>query len=158
MYITRRQTEATSSFAENTFFLVYFEELFTNLFSAPLTIVAYDDIDISNYKKTCVFFKETYSTYTQNQAEIFTSDELTKFCNEAPNSQYLDIKLRIMTKKCLLFVNFNEIRFCLLILFIIDFLLFTVLLTFFLFNFFFSLSLFTYFVCSYLLFHIVNFL
>lgn len=101
-----RKTRKTSSFAEEVF-QVYVKEL-AKKYSPPTVwskyskikgcVRAYDNIDMSKYGKINVFLKDLMADHVPVQAKVFTPEEITKFINEAPDSSYLDVKVRVIIK------------------------------------------------------------
>lgn len=96
-----RKTQKTSSFDESVF-IVYFHELSTKLSSATLwakysklrsTVSKFDGIDISKYKKLLGILKTLHANYVPKKSNVFSTDNITKFFNEAPDNQYLDVKV-----------------------------------------------------------------
>lgn len=53
------------------------------------TISAYNDIDIGKYKKLIAFLKKKMKGYRSKKSEVFTTDQVNKFLNEASDNEYL---------------------------------------------------------------------
>ncbi|XP_043275531.1 uncharacterized protein [Venturia canescens] len=96
-----RKTKRTSSFDEAVF-IVYFNELSVKLSSATLwskysklrsTVNKFGGIDIGNYKKLIRILKTLHANYVPKKSNIFTAEDVSKFFKEAPDNQYLDVKV-----------------------------------------------------------------
>ena len=110
-----RKKQKTTSFAEP-LMQVYFESL-SKKFKPPTlwskyskiasVARAYDNVDMTNYTKLKAFLKGLNSTHVPKQAMVFTPEEITKFCNEAQDNSYLDMKVRSITIVYGFFIHFS---------------------------------------------------
>ena len=99
-----RSAKNTKSFAESVL-LVYFNEisskfasstLWSRFFMLKATIKAYDNVDIGNYPQLLGFKKKKNSAgYKSKKSSVFTTNDVSKFLKEAPDAEYLIMKVCI---------------------------------------------------------------
>lgn len=53
-----------------------------------------DDVDIGTYTRVLEFLKEQNVGYKPTKVPVFTDEQIEKFINEAPDEQWLDVKVR----------------------------------------------------------------
>ena len=70
------------------------------------TISTNDNLDISIYKNLNHFLKKQSSGYICQKQKVLTANEMTKFLKEAPDDQYLAMKVNMMKYTDLYFLNF----------------------------------------------------
>lgn len=96
-----RNAKNTKSFAESVL-LVYFNEISTQFAASTLwsrfsmlkaTIKAYDNIDIGTYPQLLGFLKKNNTGYTSKKSSVFTTTDVSKFLKEAPDAEYLMMKV-----------------------------------------------------------------
>lgn len=94
-----------NSFSENVL-LDYFEELSKKYASSSLwaaysmlrsTLAINNDISIESYSKLHSFLKRKSEGFQPKKAKTFTSDEINRFINEAPDYRYLAVKVKKTT-------------------------------------------------------------
>lgn len=99
-----RSDKKTTSFAEE-IFLAYFDEISTKFSSSTLwsrysmlrsTVQAYDNVDLSTYKKLLAFLKKLHVGHTATKSKVYTASDVAKFCNEAPDDRYLATKVNLI--------------------------------------------------------------
>lgn len=92
---------AANSFSENVL-LAYFATLSETYKPSSLwsiysmlksTLNIKNDIDISTYPKLKAFLKRRSSGYKAKKAKILTADQINKFIVNAPNEEYLFLKV-----------------------------------------------------------------
>ena len=54
-------------------------------------ILAHDNFDVSKYKKLNAFLKEKNDGYILKKSKVFTGDDISKFCDECVDSDWLVI-------------------------------------------------------------------
>lgn len=59
------------------------------------TLRQYDNVDISEYKNLVDFLKVQAKGYENKKAKVFTPTEMEKFLSEAPDEEYLVMKVNI---------------------------------------------------------------
>ena len=97
-----RKTKLTSSFAKE-IISVYFREmtcspptLFSRYSMLRACILAYHSIDISVYKKLNAFLKKKNDGYVPKKSKVFTADEISRFCNEQTDPDFLVYKVNLI--------------------------------------------------------------
>lgn len=113
-----RRENGSNSFCQDVL-LAYFADL-SKHYSPPscwstysmlkCTINSYDQVDIGRYKRLYSFLKKYASGYVSKKAAVFTSQDISKYINEAPDEVHLckkvtTFKFYILVKK-LLFLHF----------------------------------------------------
>lgn len=92
-----------NSFSENVL-LAYFGDLMEQfkpssiwaIYSMLRTVISIkNNVNIETYPKLKAFLKRQSEGFKSKKSKIFSSDEISKFLNEAPDSQYL------LTKVCI---------------------------------------------------------
>ncbi|XP_018360627.1 PREDICTED: uncharacterized protein LOC108759622 [Trachymyrmex cornetzi] len=95
-----RSTKNTTSFAEP-ILLVYFNKIAKKFASSTIwskfsmlkaTIKAYNNIDIGTYPQLIAFLKNNNAGYKPKKCSIFTTIDVSKFLDEAPDAEYLIMK------------------------------------------------------------------
>ena len=98
------ETKNIATLTEDTL-INYFKEVSKTLTSATLwsrysmlktTLRVYDDIDISVYRNLSAYLKKENEGYKPKKSKTFTTNDITKFCREAPDVEYLATKVRII--------------------------------------------------------------
>lgn len=96
-----RSTKNTTSFSEDVV-IVYFEELSSTKKASSLwthysmirsTLNIKHQIDISKYSKVISLLKRKSEGYRGKKSKIFTSEQIEKFINEAPDDKHLLTKV-----------------------------------------------------------------
>ncbi len=62
------------------------------------TLKIHDDVDISKYAKVMSFMKRYSEGYKSIKAKVFSEDEIRKFLFEAPDIQWLAVKVSNMMR------------------------------------------------------------
>lgn len=97
----KNENQASGTFSE-TVFLTYFEELSKKKKSSTLwsiysmlrsTIKTRHNIDIKTYSKLQAYLRRLSEGYKPKKSLVFTAENVERFLNEAPNSQFLAIKV-----------------------------------------------------------------
>ncbi|XP_063974855.1 uncharacterized protein LOC135161317 [Diachasmimorpha longicaudata] len=70
--------------------------LWTQFSMLKHTISLYDRVDINNFKKLRNFLKKNSVGYQSKTTKVFTSKEIEKFLNDAPDNQYLPEKVALI--------------------------------------------------------------
>ncbi|XP_015115445.1 uncharacterized protein LOC107040041 [Diachasma alloeum] len=70
--------------------------LWTQFSMLKHTISLYDRVDITNFKKLRNFLKKKSVGYQSKTTKVFTSKEIEKFLNDAPDNQYLPEKVTLI--------------------------------------------------------------
>lgn len=100
-------SKKSNSFAEE-MFLVYFNELSKTVSPSTLwsyysmlksTVSSYNNIEINKYKKLIAFLKKVNKSYVPKKSKVFTAEDLSNYCNKAPDNEYLVNKVNIQDKK-----------------------------------------------------------
>lgn len=97
----QKETNETTSFDENTL-LAYLNELSKTLKCSSLwcmysmlkrTIYRHHNVDISLYSRLSAFLKEKSMGYESKKCKVFSADEIQRFLTEAPDEDYLAMKV-----------------------------------------------------------------
>ena len=95
------KTKNTNLFSES-LLIIYFEELSLRLKSSSLwskysmlrsTLSTLHNVDISRYMKLKQLLKSKAKGFRPNKASVFSSDEIAAFLRDAPDEQYLHVKV-----------------------------------------------------------------
>lgn len=98
----------TESFVEDVF-LAYFEDAAEHY--APTTlwcmysmlktkIIVHQNINIGRYSRLIAFVKQKNIGYKPKQATVFQPDEIKKFLLDAPDSEFLGVKVIMLLRLC----------------------------------------------------------
>ncbi|PSN31360.1 hypothetical protein C0J52_23830 [Blattella germanica] len=99
-----RVRKNVTSFSENAL-LIYFEEMSKTMKSSTLwthysvlktTLIVKHGIDISKYRKLYSLLKQKSIGYSGKKANIFSTNEIKTFIDEAPDDTYLLIKVALI--------------------------------------------------------------
>ncbi|XP_050302598.1 uncharacterized protein LOC126740553 [Anthonomus grandis grandis] len=102
-FMDYRTNKNVTSFSENVV-MAYFLELGSKMNSSTLwancsmlkaTLAIRHDVDISEYSKLRAFLKQAHA-YKPKKSKILTKEEINKFIQEAPDKEYLMIKVAVI--------------------------------------------------------------
>ncbi|XP_050302263.1 uncharacterized protein LOC126740331 [Anthonomus grandis grandis] len=103
-FMDYRTNKNVTSFSENVV-MAYFLELGSKINSSTLwanysmlkaTLAIRHDVDISEYSKLRAFLKQQAHAYKPKKSKILTKEEINKFIQEAPDKEYLMIKVAVI--------------------------------------------------------------
>ena len=63
---------------------------------AKTIIKTFDKIDISIYHQLIAYIKKRNAKYVTKKSKIFTAENVSKFCNDAPNELHLARKVNFL--------------------------------------------------------------
>lgn len=99
--VWRKNNNVRNSFAEEVM-LCYFNDLAKKYCSSTLwayfsmikaCVQVYDKLDIGVYKRLIAFIKQSHKGYKAKKAKSFLTHEVAKFLNEAPDDEFLLMKV-----------------------------------------------------------------
>lgn len=97
----KNENQASGTFSESVF-LTYFNELSKKRKSSTLwsiysmlrcTVKTRHNIDIKTYSNLQAYLKRLSEGYKPNKSPVFTAPNVERFLNEAPDSQFLAVKV-----------------------------------------------------------------
>ncbi|XP_050309956.1 uncharacterized protein LOC126745933 [Anthonomus grandis grandis] len=103
-FMDYRTNKNVTSFSENVV-MAYFLELGSKINSSTLwanysmlkaTLAIRHDVDISEYSKLRAFLKQQAHAYKPKKSKIITKEEINKFIQDAPDKEYLMIKVAVI--------------------------------------------------------------
>lgn len=65
------------------------------------------NVNIKNYSQLIAFLKQNAEGYQSKQANVFTGDEVNRFISEAPDDQFLAVKVKQQRIYFVLLILFN---------------------------------------------------
>lgn len=104
LFLDWRRDQNAKSFSEDVL-MVYFSDLAKKFKSSTLwtqysmlrtTLSIHENIDIAKYLKLKAFLKRQSEGYRPKKSKIFTSNDIKKFINEAPDEIYLATKVSLI--------------------------------------------------------------
>ncbi|XP_071569295.1 uncharacterized protein [Temnothorax nylanderi] len=103
-FMNWRKEKNINSFSENVL-LAYISELSKKTKPSTLwsqysmlksTLIAKQNVNIHSYSKLTAFLKRKSNGFKSKKSKVFTSNEIQKFLNEAPDDQYLATKVALI--------------------------------------------------------------
>lgn len=107
-FMAWRKEQKTESFVEDVF-LAYFDDgakhyapstLWSMYSMLKSKLIANHNIDIARYSRLIAFLKRKNVGFEPKQASVFTPEEIKKFLLDAPDSEFLVVKVTIFFRLC----------------------------------------------------------
>ncbi|XP_050315414.1 uncharacterized protein LOC126749762 [Anthonomus grandis grandis] len=99
-FMDYRTNKNVISFSENSFLelgsKMKSSTLWANYSMLKATLTIRHDVDISKYSKIRAFLKRQAHAYKPKKSKILTKEEINKFIKEAPDKEYLMIKVAVI--------------------------------------------------------------